>query len=69
MAPVSKTQFFEIIDRLVKIEDHILNFGFIESNMKVLKYLVKTQTNPQGCEYMRSIYWVSKDSKNPMYSC
>jgi hypothetical protein len=41
MAPVSKTQFFEIIDRLVKIEDHILNFGFIESNMKVLKYLVK----------------------------
>jgi hypothetical protein len=41
MAPVSKTQFFEIIDRLVKIEDHILNFGFIESNMKVFKYLIK----------------------------
>jgi hypothetical protein len=41
MPPVSKKEYFEIIDRLLKIEDDVLNFGYIESNMKVLKYVIK----------------------------
>jgi hypothetical protein len=41
MHPVSKDEFFEITEKLLKTQNIKLNFAHIESNMNVLKYFIK----------------------------
>jgi hypothetical protein len=48
MHPVSKNEFMEIIHRLLRIDDRVLNFYYIQSNMNVLKYFI----NFDGIEYL-----------------